>query len=148
MPPRKHGAQPGNKNALKHGLYARHYPEEFKRSFLKWELDDYAAEIQLLRVSMDKIAERMLRPNPDQEALSVQVNALSNAVTSLVNASRQHILFNSRESPVLIAWESSPGSAHGSPYGWPEKQLSPGRRVYMGSPPPTSAGWKCVILIL
>ena len=101
---RKRGAQPGNRNALKHALYARHYPDETRKVLAKWELSDYAAEIQLLRVSLDRLAQDVLAPKPDPDRLIKQVTAMSIAVDSLVNASKQHMLFNSSDSPTMIAW--------------------------------------------
>ncbi len=53
---RKSGAPPGNKNALKHALYARHYSEEIKGSLRIWDVKDYIGEVHLLRVGIDKIA--------------------------------------------------------------------------------------------
>lgn len=97
-------APKGNRNALKHGLYARHYPDEVKKKLLHWEVDDFIAEIQLLRVSMDRIAGRILLPTTDDDLIIKQNNSLSGSVCSLVRASSQHVLFNSKESPVLVAW--------------------------------------------
>jgi hypothetical protein len=97
-------APKGNQNALKHGLYARHFPEQIKKSFLRWDLDDYAAEIQLLRYALDKLASCLSSENVDEELL-VKVNiAMAHVVSSLVRASRQHILFNAEDNPILVAW--------------------------------------------
>ena len=97
-------APKGNRNALKHGLYARHYPDDIKKNLLRWEPDDFSAEIQLLRVSMDRIAERLNSSTIDDDLIIKQNNSLANSVCSLVRASSQHILFNSKENPVLVAW--------------------------------------------
>ena len=102
--PRRSGAQPGNRNALKHALYARHYPDETRKVLAKWDLSDYAAEIQLLRVSLDKLAQAVLAPSPDPDRLTRQVSAMSTAVASLVHASTQHMLFNSTDNPIMVAW--------------------------------------------
>jgi hypothetical protein len=101
---RREGGQPGNKNALKHGIYARHYPEEVKKAFKKWDLGDFAAEIQLLRVAMDKMAEAILAPGADRDAISKEVNAIAHGVDTLVKAATQQMQFNSRDDPVLVAW--------------------------------------------
>ncbi len=53
---RKGGGQPGNRNALKHALYAQYFPDEMKKTFVKWDTTDYVGEIQLLRASMDRMA--------------------------------------------------------------------------------------------
>jgi len=99
MPAPKH-----NRNALKHGLYARHYPGEIKKNLLRWELDDFAAEIQLLRVTNERLLACLLTPMLDPETIARLGGAISHSVTSIVRASRQHVLFNSRENPVLVAW--------------------------------------------
>jgi hypothetical protein len=104
MTTRKRGSQPGNKNALRHALYARHFPDETRKVLANWELSDYAAEIQLLRVSLDTLARDVLAPGADPDRLIKQVAAMSTAIDSLVNASRQHVLFNSSDSPIMIAW--------------------------------------------
>jgi hypothetical protein len=57
---RKIGGQPGNRNALKHALYSRYFPEAMKKSFITWETTDYIGEIQLLRASMDRMAAVLL----------------------------------------------------------------------------------------
>jgi hypothetical protein len=101
---RKPGAQPGNRNALKHGLYARHFPDEFKKKFVKWNLDDFAAEIQALRVSIDKCVEFILTPGSDHTEITKKTSAMAAAISTLVNTSRQHILFNSSDNPQMIAW--------------------------------------------
>jgi len=104
MNKRSRGAQPGNLNALKHGLYARHYPDEVRDVFVRWDLSDFAAEVQALRVSIDKLVQSILAPNTDPEAVAKKVFAMSAAVSALLKASRQHILFNSTDSPPLMAW--------------------------------------------
>jgi hypothetical protein len=106
MPPssRKRGAPQGNRNALKHGLYARHFPYEFKKIFLKWGLTDYAAEVQALRVSIDKLVEFILTPGADSDAITRKTLAMAVAVSALVNTSRQHSLFNSNDTPVHVSW--------------------------------------------
>ena len=52
-------APKGNRDARKHGLYARHYPNDIKKNLLRSEVGvDFSPLIQLLRVSMDRIAGR------------------------------------------------------------------------------------------
>jgi hypothetical protein len=104
MSNRKGGGQPGNRNALKHALYAKHYPDETKKVLAKWGLDDYAAEVQLLRVSLDKLTQDIFSSTADASERIKIVFAISSAVDSLVNASKQHLLFNSSDNPVMVAW--------------------------------------------
>jgi hypothetical protein len=100
----RRGGQPGNRNALKHGLYARHFPKEIRKKFVKWDLDDFGAEIQLLRMSLDNLIQSILTPDLDAELRVKLVNAVSVSVRALVGASRQHLLFHSSDNPVLVAW--------------------------------------------
>jgi hypothetical protein len=56
---RKRGGQPGNKNALSHGFYSKYFkPEETKRLYDQ-ETTDLSAEINLLRVSIDRLANQI-----------------------------------------------------------------------------------------
>ena len=59
-PNRKRGAPLGNKNALKHALYARHYSAETKGVLRNWDVKDYISEIHLLRVGLDKLTEILI----------------------------------------------------------------------------------------
>ena len=101
---RRRGGQPGNRNALRHGLYARHFPEDLKPALARWDLDDFTAEIQLLRVCMDAIIKDLLATSPGDDLRVKQINAISNAVSSLTRASAQHLLNNSNRNPLLVAW--------------------------------------------
>lgn len=56
---RKPGAQPGNKNALKHGFYAERFTKEETRRLDATDKIDVTSEIALLRVSIDRLTEEL-----------------------------------------------------------------------------------------
>jgi hypothetical protein len=101
---KRNGGQPGNRNALKHGIYARHYSNAVKKAFKKWDLGDFGAEIQLLRAGMDKTAEGMFAPGAEGNDHHKEMNAIAHGVDSLVKAAVQQALLNPREDPILAAW--------------------------------------------
>lgn len=53
---RKPGAQPGNKNAEKHGFYSRQYTAEEAKRLIGTDRASLSDEIDLLRVCMDRLA--------------------------------------------------------------------------------------------
>lgn len=56
---RSHGAQPGNKNALKHGFYAKRFNKDEALRLAGQDPTDVKAEIELLRVCIDRLAEQL-----------------------------------------------------------------------------------------
>lgn len=54
-PKRKQGAQPGNKNALKHGFYADKFTAAESKRLDSQGTTDLLAEIALLRVCIDRL---------------------------------------------------------------------------------------------
>jgi hypothetical protein len=102
---RKIGGQPGNRNALKHALYARHYSAETKDFLLKWDLKDYIGEAHLIRVSMDTIAEVLLSKDVPVMEKVAMVNALSRASRTVTALVSRHLLLNTGDDPVYIAWD-------------------------------------------
>ncbi len=52
--PRKRGAQPGNKNAYKHGFYAKYFTPFEIKALSDIPLNDMTNEIGLLRVHVDR----------------------------------------------------------------------------------------------
>jgi hypothetical protein len=107
-PRRKIGGQPRNRNALKHALYARYYPEDVRKTFVKWETNDYVAEVQLLRASMDKMAAILLVQNDLSVADKVaMLNGIARASNTLSMLVQRNLLLTSRDDPVYIAWEDT-----------------------------------------
>lgn len=55
IPPRKRGAQPGNDNARKHGIYAAHYTPDELRKLDDLDEEDVTEEIALLQILMKRV---------------------------------------------------------------------------------------------
>ena len=84
-PKRKRGAQPGNQNARKHGLYSRHFtPEQFEILENANDLKDLAPEIALLRVRLNTLLDD---PETSPDLILKTVNAL----TRLMAVQRRYI---------------------------------------------------------
>ncbi len=95
----------GNKNALKHGLYAQRFTEPEIESLGKMPMDDLRQEIVMLRVVADRILKRLADPEPgkpdlDTKILSGLVYSLTLAVTTLNTTARTHALLNGTYSPL------------------------------------------------
>ena len=104
-PRRKGGGQPGNRNALKHALYARHFPEDIKGTLLKWDVKDFIGEALLIRVSIDRVAEiLLLRDVPVMETVAM-LNALTHASQTFTTMINRHFLLNTSDNPIYIAWD-------------------------------------------
>lgn len=103
---RKVGGQPGNRNALKHALYARHYSPDTKKFLLTWDVRDYIGEAHLLRASMDNMAGILMTKTEisDSERVAM-LNAISKASSTYSLLVQRHFLLNTSEDPVYLAWE-------------------------------------------
>ena len=53
--PRKKGAQPGNKNALKHGFYSAYFRPAEKRDFSRFDDETLQSEINLVRAVLRRL---------------------------------------------------------------------------------------------
>jgi len=102
---RKRGAPLGNKNALKHALYVRHYSPEAKDILRKWDVKDYIGEAHLLRISIDKIAEHLLSKDVPVMEMVAMVNALARASRTVTTLISRHLLLNTGDDPIYIAWD-------------------------------------------
>jgi hypothetical protein len=106
QPPRSRGAPPGNRNALKHALYAKHYSPEISATLLKWDAKDLLGEVHLLRATLNKLAETMLLHDEisaaERTAMSNAISKASSTVNTLV---RSYLLLNTTRDPVYLAWE-------------------------------------------
>ena len=113
------GAPKGNTNALKHGLYAKHFSPEEQTRLRKMSPEDYRHEIAMMRlavsnlfqiqVQLHKMVEEALRDKQscDVEALSKISNSLSLAVTALNTVARTHALFNGTDTSGNDAFEEA-----------------------------------------
>jgi hypothetical protein len=106
-PSRKRGAPYGNRNALKHALYSRHYPEATRKKLLNWDVKDYIGEVQLLRASIDQLADILWKDDAqssDKERVAM-LNAISRASATLSLLVHRHYLLNTTDNPVYLAWD-------------------------------------------
>jgi hypothetical protein len=101
----KCGAPLGNRNALKHALYARHYTPEAKDYLRKWDPKDYLAEAHLLRIGLDKIAGILLSKEVSVMETAAMVNALTRASQTYTTVVSRHLLLNTGDDPVYVAWD-------------------------------------------
>ena len=100
------GAPKGNTNALKHGLYAKHFTAEERAWLRKMSPEDYRHELYMMRMAVNSVFEiqqrirtRMdSRPGfsdpEDEEALARITNSLALAMTALNTTARTHALFS------------------------------------------------------
>jgi hypothetical protein len=116
---RKPGGQPGNKNNLRHGFYAKSFtPDENKRLDNQGALD-VLGEINLIRVSLDKLTaqisfDEITRTDNngtefrDAHYLN-QLNTLSNMTGAIATLVRTHYLTHGKsgdlQSSILTALE-------------------------------------------
>lgn len=69
QPLKRRGAQPGNRNAIKHGFYARHYTPQEVSDFEEMEPLDVRNEIELTRALMRRVLESSQTANTHIENL-------------------------------------------------------------------------------
>ena len=113
------GAPKGNTNALKHGLYAKHFSPEEQAGLRGSSSKDYSYEINMLRVvvkrlfkihsALNALLEDLLRSRQpcDVDALSRISNSLSLAVTTLNTTARTHALLTGNDTSVIDAFEQA-----------------------------------------
>lgn len=119
---RKDGNMPapkGNSNALKHGLYARHFRPEELADLRSMPAGDYHHEINLMRVVVKRLFEIQSRLQSmlddahltgqpcDVEALSRISNSLSGAVIALNSTARTHALLGGTDASLNDAFEQA-----------------------------------------
>ncbi len=100
----------GNTNALKHGLYARHYDVQDRAELRRMSPEDFRHELYLMRSVVSNlyaihnrlrrlVEEKLVLGEPaDLEGLSRITNSLSLAVTALNTTARTYAVFNGRNS--------------------------------------------------
>ncbi len=74
---RKRGGQPGNKNHLTHGFYSRQFRAEEIQRLDEQEPTDVKAEIELLRVMLDRLTDQLdfdpvYQPGRDENGAPIQ----------------------------------------------------------------------------
>ncbi len=112
-------APKGNKNALKHGLYSKHFSAEEQTRLGKMSPEDYRHEINMMRVAVRNVFEIQVRLHKeveelmnagrayDVEALAKITNSLSLAMTALNTTARTFALFNGTEPKVTDAFDEA-----------------------------------------
>ena len=100
------GAPKGNTNALKHGLYAKHFTAEEQGWLRRMAPDDYRPEIHLMRKAVKNVFDIQVRIHAlvdsmpssndpkDFEALAKITNSLALAMAALNTTARTQALFS------------------------------------------------------
>jgi hypothetical protein len=111
------GAPKGNTNALKHGLYARHFKPRETDALRRLSPRDFRREIDLMRVVVgrlsgihaqlnEQVRGSLLAGQPcDVDALAKISNSLSLAVTALNTTARTHAILSGADAVVIDAFE-------------------------------------------
>lgn len=94
---KKPGAQTGNKNALKHGFYSKHFKAEERGRLTQTNALDVDSEIALLRVFIDRLTDQMPAQLLDEDSLKA-LNTLSLMVNSQSTLIRTHYLIRGKGS--------------------------------------------------
>jgi hypothetical protein len=99
-------APKGNKNALKNGLYARHYTEQQKRDLQRTPPLEAFDEINMLRSTLDEILKR-IDSCEDEDRRVKLYNALFTGTQRLLTAMRTHTLLVGDNQELLTSfWEA------------------------------------------
>jgi hypothetical protein len=113
------GAPKGNTNALKHGLYAKHFSPEEQAGLRKMPPEDYRHEIYMMRVAVKNVFEihanlhkymetvQNSARHEDIEELSKITNSLALAVTALGTMARTHALFSGTDTELEDAFDQA-----------------------------------------
>lgn len=95
-PERKRGAQPGNKNALKHGFYSDQFKQAERRALNDIPMADLTGEIELMRVQMHRYlkAENQAESQLNYDDHLSAMRAVSQASDSITRLVRLQTLLN------------------------------------------------------
>ena len=88
--PRRRGGQPGNKNALKHGLYARHYTQSQRAGLKDMAPLEAVAEIHMLRTGLDMVL-TLIATCEDEDRKIKLLNSLFTGTARLLSAMRTQV---------------------------------------------------------
>jgi hypothetical protein len=102
---RKVGAQVGNTNALKHGLYAKYFDKDSLKAIRKIRPDDLLQEVATFRRALALVTN--VFDNRDADILLKHINAMSSAAASLNNLIRTHALLTGDYTPLTNALEET-----------------------------------------
>jgi hypothetical protein len=109
---KKRGAQPGNNNALQHGLYSAAFKAEENRLLGESSATDLTAEIELIRVMNTRFLESLqtgqpLDPETQMSALRV-VTLSSQAIMGLIRLQSQRTVANKEMDDIMRQIASLP----------------------------------------
>ena len=109
---KKRGAQPGNNNALQHGLYSAAFKAEENRLLGESSATDLTAEIELIRVMNTRFLESLqtsqpLDPETQLSALRV-VTLSSQAIMGLIRLQSQRTVANKEMDDIMRQIASLP----------------------------------------
>ena len=95
-PQRKRGAQPGNRNALKHGFYSDHFKQAERQALSDIPIASLTGEIELMRVQIYRYlkAENQAETQLTYEDHLSAMRAISQASDSLTRLIRLQTLLN------------------------------------------------------
>lgn len=103
--PSRRGAQPGNKNALKHGFYSRSFRQIESNDLLPAADLQLINEINLLRVYIRRLS--LIDPMDVKEQISI-LNAISLASDRLATiAHKQYIISGNQDAQISQAFDSA-----------------------------------------
>lgn len=116
---RRPGAQPGNKNAMKHGFYARRFTADEIKRLDGQEPTDVKAEIALIRTCLDRLTEQLdfdaiYQPGKDENGAPIttdirddhylkQLNTLALMTQSIATLARTEHLIHGKAGSVQDA---------------------------------------------
>ena len=99
-------AKKQNTNALKHGLYARHYTKDEQASLQQMPPLESLHEIHMLRSTLDRIL-TMIESCDDEDRKVKLLNALFLGSQRLANAMRTHTLLVGNNQELLTSfWQA------------------------------------------
>jgi hypothetical protein len=108
--PQRRGAQPRNKNALKHGFYSRHFKADENTRLDAESETSITAEINLIRVLIDRLSTQISfdeitrtdqNGNESRDAhYLAQLNTLAAMTTNLATLIRTHYLTRGKSGAV------------------------------------------------
>lgn len=114
---RKRGAQPGNRNAIKHGFYSDQFKLAEKMSLTQIEQADLNNEIELFRVQLRRYfeAETIALAHMDHDSRQQALHTFSLAIECFNRLVRTHAILNSKpigseKSPIGVPGLDDPGT--------------------------------------
>lgn len=94
----------GNTNAVKHGIYVKHFNEQDIKDLRKMPFDDLRQEIAYLRVSLDRLA-ALIKNTTDDDAKARYYNVATNTAQAIGTLIRTHSILAGTYTPLDDALE-------------------------------------------